>query len=125
MAGCLGDQQAAVLGQRCGPGTAKSTYGTGCFVLLHTGPRRVASAHGLLTTVAHRLGADAEPQYALEVGAALSLCQFLQGIGPVGLLHPLEPLSPCHCENCPRRHVTMSSNACYLAGWCWALSHAA
>ena len=69
LAGCLGDQQAAVLGQRCGPGTAKSTYGTGCFVLLHTGPRPVASAHGLLTTVAHCLGPDAEPQYALEVRA--------------------------------------------------------
>ncbi len=56
-----------MLGQRCGPGSAKSTYGTGCFVLLHTGPRRVPSARGLLTTVAHRLGAEAEPQFALEV----------------------------------------------------------
>lgn len=56
-----------MLGQRCTPGTAKSTYGTGCFVLLHTGPRPVSSSHGLLTTMAYRLGADAEPQYALEV----------------------------------------------------------
>ena len=66
-AGCLGDQQAAMLGQRCTPGTAKSTYGTGCFVLLHTGPRPVSSSHGLLSTMAYRLGAKAEPQYALEV----------------------------------------------------------
>ena len=74
-----------MLGQRCGPGTAKSTYGTGCFVLLHTGPRAVASAHGLLTTVAYRLGSDAEPQYALEVGGAELVheqvlhCQVLPG----------------------------------------------
>ena len=56
-----------MLGQRCTPGTAKSTYGTGCFVLLHTGPRPVSSGHGLLTTMAYRLGPNAEPQYALEV----------------------------------------------------------
>ena len=50
-AGCLGDQQAAMLGQRCRPQEAKNTYGTGCFVLLHTGDRPVPSRAGLLTTM--------------------------------------------------------------------------
>lgn len=50
-AGCLGDQQAAMLGQRCKPMEAKNTYGTGCFVLLNTGDTPVASTHGLLTTI--------------------------------------------------------------------------
>ncbi|KAK9834827.1 hypothetical protein WJX81_001779 [Elliptochloris bilobata] len=94
--GCLGDQQAAVLGQRCAPGTVKSTYGTGCFVLLHTGPRPVASTHGLLTTVAHRLGPRAEPQYALEgaiatAGAAVSW--LIEGLGLIGGADELEPLA--------------------------------
>ncbi|BCW88904.1 Glycerol kinase [Alphaproteobacteria bacterium SO-S41] len=60
-----GDQQAAAVGQAClGPGFMKSTYGTGCFALAHTGPRQVASKHRLLTTVATRLGG--ETTYALE-----------------------------------------------------------
>ena len=50
-AGCLGDQQAAMLGQRCRPMEAKNTYGTGCFLLLHTGTEAVASQAGLLTTM--------------------------------------------------------------------------
>lgn len=50
-AGCLGDQQAAMLGQRCRSGEAKNTYGTGCFVLLNTGEAPVASTRGLLTTM--------------------------------------------------------------------------
>ena len=50
--GVLGDQHAATLGQRCAPGEAKNTYGTGCFMLLNTGPAPVPSSHGLLTTVA-------------------------------------------------------------------------
>ncbi len=66
VAGCLGDQMAAMLGQRCRARQAKNTYGTGCFMLLHTGPVPVPSAHGLLTTVAYQLGPDAAPQYALE-----------------------------------------------------------
>jgi len=63
--GMAGDQQAALFGQGCvGPGQAKNTYGTGAFLLLHTGKRRAASTHGLLTTVA--CGARGEPVYALE-----------------------------------------------------------
>jgi glycerol kinase len=65
IAGVAGDQQAALFGQACfQPGMAKNTYGTGCFLLLHTGGRPVASKNKLLTTVAWRLGGRLE--YALE-----------------------------------------------------------
>ncbi|MBI5711220.1 MAG: glycerol kinase GlpK [Candidatus Eisenbacteria bacterium] len=75
IAGVAGDQQAALFGQGCvAPGQSKNTYGTGCFLLLHTGAKPVASRSGLLTTVA--CGARGEPAYALEgsvfiAGAAL------------------------------------------------------
>jgi len=65
IAGAAGDQQAALFGQACfSPGEAKNTYGTGCFMLLNTGDRLVASQKGLLTTVAWRLGDTTT--YALE-----------------------------------------------------------
>ena len=65
IAGMAGDQQAAVVGQACfDPGSAKSTYGTGCFLLLNTGSEAITSEHRLLTTVAYRLGGT--PTYALE-----------------------------------------------------------
>lgn len=67
IAGCLGDQQAALVGQNClKKGLAKSTYGTGCFVLYNTGTEIVHSKHGLLTTVGYKLGPDSETYYALE-----------------------------------------------------------
>ncbi|KAL4534248.1 hypothetical protein Ndes2437B_g03535 [Nannochloris sp. 'desiccata'] len=72
IAGCLGDQQAAVMGQRCQEKEAKNTYGTGCFMLLHTGTIAVESKHGLLTTVAYQLGPDAAPCYALEGSIAIA-----------------------------------------------------
>ena len=63
--GVLGDQQAALFGQACfAPGSIKSTYGTGCFVLLNTGAAAPRSRHRLLTTVAYRLAG--RPTYALE-----------------------------------------------------------
>ena len=56
LAGTAGDQQAALFGQSCfKPGMAKNTYGTGCFLLLHTGPQPVPSTTGLLTTAAWQL----------------------------------------------------------------------
>jgi glycerol kinase len=65
IAGIAGDQQAALFGQACfAPGEAKNTYGTGCFLLLNTGERAVASTHGLLTTIAWRIGERLT--YALE-----------------------------------------------------------
>ncbi|GGE17859.1 glycerol kinase [Gemmobacter megaterium] len=63
--GVAGDQQAATMGQACfRPGMMKSTYGTGCFALLNTGTRQVASSHQLLTTIAYRL--NGQTTYALE-----------------------------------------------------------
>ena len=64
---CLGDQQAALVGQNCmRPGQAKCTYGTGCFMLYNVGPRIIHSDHGLISTVAYQLGPDTPPVYALE-----------------------------------------------------------
>ena len=64
--GLAGDQQAATFGQACHtPGSAKNTYGTGCFLMLNTGTQPVASANRLLTTLGWQLGADA-PTYMLE-----------------------------------------------------------
>jgi glycerol kinase len=65
IAGIAGDQQAALFGQACTkPGMAKNTYGTGCFMLMNTGTKPIASKHKLLTTVAWRIGDRTE--YALE-----------------------------------------------------------
>jgi len=65
IAGDAGDQQAALFGQACfQPGMAKNTYGTGCFMLMNTGTKRVPSTNGLLTTIAW--GADGKVEYALE-----------------------------------------------------------
>jgi glycerol kinase len=75
IAGIAGDQQAALFGQGCVRlGESKNTYGTGCFLLLQTGSKRVTSRSGLVTTVA--CGPRGEPSYALEgsvfiAGAAL------------------------------------------------------
>jgi glycerol kinase len=80
IAGILGDQQAALVGQACfRPGEAKNTYGTGCFMLMNTGEAAVQSRFGLLTTVAYRLGA-ARPCYALEGSVAVTgaLVQWLR-----------------------------------------------
>ena len=65
IAGMAGDQQAALVGQAgFGPGMIKSTYGTGCFVVLNTGEQAVTSKNRLLTTLAYRLGG--KPTYAIE-----------------------------------------------------------
>jgi glycerol kinase len=80
IAGVLGDQQAALVGQTCfNPGEAKNTYGTGCFLLMNTGERPVQSRHGLLTTVAYQLGKQ-PARYALEGSIAITgaLVQWLR-----------------------------------------------
>lgn len=65
IASMVGDQQAALFGQACfEPGMAKNTYGTGCFMLAHTGTHCPTSAHGLISTAAAQL--DSTPEYALE-----------------------------------------------------------
>ena len=80
LAGILGDQQAALVGQTCfDPGQGKNTYGTGCFLLMNTGKKPVQSQHGLLTTVAYQLG-DEPVHYALEGSVAITgaLVQWLR-----------------------------------------------
>jgi glycerol kinase len=79
IAGIAGDQQAALFGQACyTPGMAKNTYGTGCFVLMNTGEKAVASKNGLLTTIAW--GIDGKVEYALEgsIFVAGSVVQWLR-----------------------------------------------
>jgi glycerol kinase len=72
IAGILGDQQAALVGQTCfEPGEAKNTYGTGCFLLMNTGTRKIDSQFGLLTTMAYKLG-DQPAHYALEGSIAIT-----------------------------------------------------
>jgi len=83
--GVLGDQQAALLGQRCfAAGDAKATYGTGTFALLHTGGEPVESDRGLLTTVGYQLG-DEPVQYALE-GASFTTGGAIDWLEAIGLV---------------------------------------
>jgi glycerol kinase len=80
VAGILGDQQAALVGQTCfRSGEAKNTYGTGCFLLMNTGQEPVVSRHGLLTTVAYQFGGQ-PAHYALEGSVAIAgaLVQWLR-----------------------------------------------
>jgi glycerol kinase len=80
IAGILGDQQAALVGQTCfRSGEAKNTYGTGCFLLMNTGEKIVPSRFGLLTTVAYRFGPE-PARYALEGSVAITgaLVQWLR-----------------------------------------------
>ncbi len=96
LAGILGDQQAALLGQTCfQPGEAKNTYGTGCFLLLNCGDQPVQSNFGLLTTVAYKLGAQ-PAQYALEGSVAITgaLVQWLRdNLGIIARSDDIEPLA--------------------------------
>ena len=72
IAGILGDQQAALVGQTCfEAGEAKNTYGTGCFLLMNTGTRKIDSKSGLLTTMAYKLG-EQPAHYALEGSIAIT-----------------------------------------------------
>ncbi len=80
VAGDLGDQQAALVGQTCySVGEAKNTYGTGCFMLLNTGTKPIPSKSGLLTTLAYKIG-DRPAVYALEGSIAITgaLVQWLR-----------------------------------------------
>jgi len=96
IAGVAGDQQASLVGQGClEPGQGKCTYGTGAFLLVHTGDRVVPSTRGLVTTLAATLG-DGPPQYALEgsvfvAGAAVQW--FRDGLKAVGAAPEIDRLS--------------------------------
>ena len=96
IAGILGDQQAALVGQTCfKPGEAKNTYGTGCFLLMNTGEGAVQSNCGLLTTVAYEFG-DQPVQYALEGSIAITgaLVQWLRdNLGLIATSSEIEQLA--------------------------------
>lgn len=93
--GVAGDQQAATIGQACfSPGMLKSTYGTGCFAMLNTGKRAVASKNRLLTTIAYSLGG--EVTYALEgsIFVAGAAVQWLRdGLGVIERADQSGPLA--------------------------------
>ena len=101
--GIAGDQQAALFGQACfEAGLAKNTYGTGCFMLMHTGERFLASTHGLVTTAAAQLDAAAAPAYALEgsvfIGGAV--VQWLRdGLGIIRRAADVEALAATVPDN--------------------------
>ena len=101
IAGIAGDQQAALFGQRCiAPGMVKNTYGTGCFMLMHTGNTAVRSRSKLLTTAACPAGARAE--YALEgsVFIAGAVVQWLRdGLGIIRSSAEVEPLARSVADN--------------------------
>jgi len=102
IAAALGDQQAALLGQACiEPGEVKNTYGTGCFVLMNTGHKLVASTAGLISTVAFRLG-EGEARYALEgsVAVAGALVQWLRdNLGIIATSAEIETLAASVPDN--------------------------
>jgi len=95
IAGIAGDQQAALFGQACTePGMVKNTYGTGCFMLMNTGTKPIASKNNLLTTVAWRIGKRTE--YALEgsIFIAGAVVQWLRdGLGIIKSSSEVEALA--------------------------------
>ncbi len=95
IAGIAGDQQAALFGQVCSrPGMVKNTYGTGCFMLMHTGAKPIVSRNNLLTTVAWRIGHQTE--YALEgsIFIAGAVVQWLRdGLGIISSSSEVEALA--------------------------------
>jgi glycerol kinase len=102
LAGALGDQHAALLGQAClKPGDAKNTYGTGCFLLMNTGETAHVSKAGLLTTLGYKLG-DAKPVFALEGSIAIAgaLVQWLRdNLGIIEKSHEIEALAASVPDN--------------------------
>lgn len=102
IAGILGDQQAALVGQVCfRPGEMKNTYGTGCFLLMNTGEQSVQSQFGLLTTVAYKFGA-APACYALEGSVAITgaLVQWLRdNLGLIAKSADVETLARTVTDN--------------------------
>ena len=102
LAGILGDQQAALVGQTCfAPGEAKNTYGTGCFLLMNTGTEPVQSKAGLLTTLAYQFG-DEKPRYALEGAIAITgaLVQWLRdNLQLFDVAAEIEPLARSVADN--------------------------
>lgn len=114
IAGAAGDQQAALFGQCCfESGDVKNTYGTGCFMLMHTGDTAVESKNGLLTTIAVK--ADGTPGYALEgsVFVAGAAIQWLRD--EVGILES-SPDSEKYCLSVSDTKRRLCS-ACFYRTW--------
>ncbi|MGA7061297.1 MAG: glycerol kinase GlpK [Candidatus Acidiferrales bacterium] len=102
IAGIIGDQQAALVGQTCfAPGEAKNTYGTGSFLLMNTGESAVFSKFGLITTVAYKFGAE-PARYALEGSIAITgaLVQWLRdNLGIIQRSSDIEALAATVADN--------------------------
>lgn len=104
--GVAGDQQAAAIGQACfKPGMIKSTYGTGCFALLNTGPVAAISKNRLLTTIAYQL--DGVPTYALEgsIFVAGAVVQWLRD--GLGIIRDAQETGPLAAAADPSQDVIM------------------
>src|SRR5207253_42740 len=118
--GIAGDQQAALFGQACtADGMAKNTYGTGSFVLMQTGTRRVASSSGMLTTVAWRR--DGALSYALEgaifdTGRPLTELRVDGGAAVMDVLCQLQADMLGIPVRRPRHTETTALGAAFLAG---------
>jgi glycerol kinase len=104
--GVAGDQQAAMVGQACfEPGMMKSTYGTGCFALLNTGPEAVVSENRLLTTIAYQFAG--KRVYALEgaIFVAGAAVQWLRDA--LGILPSVDQSGPLAAEADPHQDVVL------------------
>nr|CAD1827774.1 unnamed protein product [Ananas comosus var. bracteatus] len=119
ISGCLGDQHAAMLGQLCRKGEAKSTYGTGAFILLNTGEEIVCSSHGLLTTIAYKLGPSAPTNYAIEGSIAIAgaAVQWLRdGLGLIRSAGEIEELAES-VENSGGVYFVPAFNGLFAPWW--------
>jgi len=109
VAGVLGDQSASLFGHTCfDHGDTKSTYGTGAFLLFTLGTKPVMSKHGLITTVAWKLG-DADAVYALEGSVAMagSLVQWLRdNLGIIGDASEVETRAPRWRQRRTKRSIS-------------------
>lgn len=117
--GILGDQQAALFGQACfSKGTGKSTYGTGCFLLVNTGEDHFISQNGLLTTVAYQIGNE-RPVYALEgsIAVAGSLVQWARdNLQIVSSPQELDELASS-VENCGGVYIVPAFSGLFAPYW--------
>ncbi|XP_033122765.1 glycerol kinase-like [Anneissia japonica] len=120
IAGILGDQQAALVGQNCfRKGMAKNTYGTGCFLLYNTGQEAVQSSHGMLTTVAYKLGPNEPTVFALEGSVAITgaAVRWLRdNLGFIKEAHEIEELAKS-VDNCGGVTFVPAFSGLYAPYW--------
>jgi glycerol kinase len=119
ISGCLGDQHAAMLGQSCQKGEAKSTYGTGAFILLNTGEEIIQSKHGLLSTLTFKLGPKAPTNYAMEGSIAIAgaAVQWLRdSLGIISSASEIEELA-LKVESCGGVYFVPAFNGLFAPWW--------